>query len=137
MRTVPRSGRGRDILRNRAEATRARREPSPAEAQGTDPVAARLTLACRPPSSLPEVRHGESGSLDGWGGLSPFVEPERTEHKMDTRPLREINMLDFAEADVAGLRQFAKSSFNLGHIAATAMKLECIREIELLLAAER
>jgi len=48
-----------------------------------------------------------------------------------------MNMLDFTEADVAELRQFAKSSFNLGHIAATAMNLKCIREIELLLAAER
>lgn len=46
-------------------------------------------------------------------------------------------MLDLAEADVAKPRQFAKSSFNLDHIAATAMNLECIREIELLLAAAR
>lgn len=46
-------------------------------------------------------------------------------------------MLDFTEADVAELRQFAKSSFNLDHIAAPPMNLECIREIELLLAADR
>lgn len=79
MRPAPRSGRGRDILRNRAEATRARREPSPAEVQYMDPLAARLTLACRLSSSLLEVRHGESGTLDGWGDRSPLVEPERTE----------------------------------------------------------
>ena len=56
---------------------------------------------------------------------------------MDTRPFREINMLDFTEVDVAELRRFAKSSCNLDHIAATAMNLKRIREIELLLAAER
>lgn len=79
MRPVPKSGRGRDILRNRAEATRARREPSPAEVQDTGRVAARLTLASQLSSSLLEVRHGESGTLDGWGDLSPLVEAERTE----------------------------------------------------------
>ncbi|MDE0108330.1 MAG: hypothetical protein OXN96_10995 [Bryobacterales bacterium] len=59
------------------------------------------------------------------------------QNKVDTRPFREINMLDFTEADVAELRQSAKSSFNLDHIAAPPMNLECIREIELLLAADR
>ena len=46
-------------------------------------------------------------------------------------------MLDFTEEDVAELRQFSKSSFNLDHIAATAMDLKYIRANELPLAAER
>lgn len=46
-------------------------------------------------------------------------------------------MLDFTEADVAALRHPTKSSFNLDHIAATAMNLKDIRQIELQLAAER
>lgn len=56
---------------------------------------------------------------------------------MDTRPFREINLLDFTEADKAELRQFAMSTSNLGHSAATAMYPKWIREIELLLTAER
>jgi len=59
------------------------------------------------------------------------------QHKMDTKPLREVDMLDFTEADVARLRQTTKSSFILDHIAATAMDLKYIRANELPLAAER
>ncbi len=56
---------------------------------------------------------------------------------MATKPLREVDTLDFTQADVAALRQSTKSSFNLDHIAATAMNLKYIRENELPLAAER
>lgn len=59
------------------------------------------------------------------------------QNRMATKPLREVDTLDFTQADVAALRQSTKSSFNLDHIAATAMNLKYIRENELPLAAER
>ena len=57
-------------------------------------------------------------------------------NKMDGKPFFEINMLEFSDADVEGLRRFTKTSFNLEQILSTAKDLKYTREIKRLLATE-
>lgn len=70
------------------------------------------------------------------GAIYRFYSDLSEPNKMDTKPFLEINMLDFADAEVDELRRFTKSSFNLENILSTARDLKYTREIKLLLSAE-
>ena len=49
---------------------------------------------------------------------------------MDEKPFFEFNLLDYKERDIEELRKFAKTSFNLEEIFATATELKYIRAIQ-------
>lgn len=49
---------------------------------------------------------------------------------MDDKPFFEFNLLDYKERDIEELRKFAKTSFNLEEILATATELKYIRAIQ-------
>ncbi len=57
-------------------------------------------------------------------------------NKMDPKPFFEINMLDFTDAEVEGLRRFTKPFFNLDQILSTAKDLKYTREIKRILTNE-
>jgi hypothetical protein len=57
-------------------------------------------------------------------------------NKMDIKPFFEIDMLEFTDADVEGLRRFTKTSFDLEQILSTAKDLKYTREIKRLLVSE-
>lgn len=55
-------------------------------------------------------------------------------NKMDEKPFLEFNLLDFKEQDVEELKKFAKVTFDVGEILATANELKYTRAIQNLLA---
>jgi hypothetical protein len=55
-------------------------------------------------------------------------------NKMDEKPFLEFNVLDFKEQDVEELRKFAKVTFDVDEILATANELKYTRAIQNLLA---
>lgn len=55
-------------------------------------------------------------------------------NKMDEKPFLEFNLLDFKEQDVEELKKFAKVTFNVDDILATANELKYTRAIQNLLA---
>ena len=57
-------------------------------------------------------------------------------NKMDLKPFFEINMLEFTDAEVEGLRRFTKPFFNLEQILSTAKDLKYTREIKRILTSE-
>ncbi len=57
-------------------------------------------------------------------------------NKMDPKPFFEINMLEFTDAEVEGLRRFTKPFFNLEQILSTAKDLKYTREIKRILTSE-
>lgn len=70
------------------------------------------------------------------GAIYRFYSDLTEPNKMDTKPFLEIDMLDFADADVEELRRFTKNSFDLESILSTARDLKFVREIKLLLSEE-
>ncbi len=56
-------------------------------------------------------------------------------NKMDEKPFLEFNLLDFKEQDVEELKKFAKVTFDVDEILATANELKYTRVIQNLLAA--
>ena len=57
-------------------------------------------------------------------------------NKMDLKPFFEIDMLDFTDAEVEGLKRFTKPFFNLDQILSTAKDLKYTREIKRILTNE-
>jgi hypothetical protein len=57
-------------------------------------------------------------------------------NKMDSKPFFDIDMLEFTDAEVEGLRRFTKAFFNLDQILSTAKDLKYTRELKRLLSRE-
>ena len=60
----------------------------------------------------------------------PFFTDLEQPNIMDEKPFFEFNLPDYKERDIEELRKFAKTSFNLEEILATATELKYIRAIQ-------